>query len=185
VTQAASARIGGRHATKKKMGVEILPASQAALAPNAPAANVRALMDSMVRESMEQIMAEPGASRLQPDFQSREVSDELRRQQAVFERGKWGLYFKKWGCRRCGRKKVNHASSGHGGRCCSLLGGRLAQIKREWIRDKPDAQIAEDIDRLTVAVSKCRNSSGKATYSRQGAELRWNRRNAIIKQTSL
>src|ERR1700736_2101724 len=133
---------------KKMPAVEIVPASESALVPKRPSGNLQAVLDRMVRERVDEIMAERGAQ-LAVDFQPKEVAYELQRRQTVFERRKWSLYFEKWGCRMCRTKRVNHVSSGHCAACHSLLQGRLAQIKLNFDHDNPDQEIDQKIDQLT------------------------------------
>jgi hypothetical protein len=133
---------------KKKPIVEVLPTSQVALVPKT--ANFQAALDRMVRDRVDQIMAERGTGELEPDYQTKELSSERRRSQNVFERNKWGLYFEKWGCKTCGRKKnVSHAANGHCSTCHIRIWQRLAALKREYDRNNPESRIAEDIDHLT------------------------------------
>src|SRR5882724_6868971 len=110
---------------------------------------MRAVLDRMVRDRVDEIMAErgrPGGAQL---FQPRDVSYEIQRRQTVFERRKWALYFAKWGCRMCRRKKINHSSGGCCAACTSMVANRLSQIKIEYDRENPETQINENIDRLT------------------------------------
>lgn len=136
---------------KKKPIVEIMPTSEAALMPKPPAANLQAMIDHIVRERVDEIMAERGAA-LESDFQPREVLYEIRQRQTVFERRKWSLYFEKWGCRKCGRKKVSHASGGFCGRCQNLFQSRLTVLKREYERANPELEIQRQIDHITSRV---------------------------------
>ena len=133
---------------KKKISTEIVL--------QRPAGDMRAVLDRMVRDRVDEIMAERAEAQLaeaQPEehnFQPREVALEIRRQQTMFERRKWALYFAKWGCRMCRRKRnVGHGSGGCCSACCTLVTLRLKQIKIEYDRDNPESQIAENIDRLT------------------------------------
>src|ERR1700680_2314822 len=115
-----------------------------------PAEDMRALLDRIVRDRVDEAMAERANAQPEHNFQPRDVSIEIRRRQSVFERRKWGLYFEKWGCRMCGRKRnVNHGSGGVCATCEVRVAGRLRQIKLEYERDNPESQITENIDRLT------------------------------------
>jgi hypothetical protein len=134
---------------KKKPAVDIVPASESALVPKRPSGNLKAVLDRMVRERVDEIMAERGSAPMEPDFQPKEVAYELQRRQTVFERHKWRLYFEKWGCRKCERKRVNHASSGHCAACHNRLQMRLAQIKRDFDQANPDQEIERKIGQLT------------------------------------
>src|ERR1700684_2752201 len=95
-----------------------------------PVEDMRAVLDRMVRDRVDEIMAERAVAWPEPNYQPREASYEIQRRQTVFERRKWALYFTKWGCRMCRRQ--NHVSHGSGGcciACCNLVTMRLGQIK--------------------------------------------------------
>ena len=145
---------------EKKPIVELVLQSQMPLTLESPAANLQAMLDRMVRERVNEIMAEPGAD-LEPDFQPKEVSFEIQRRQTVYERRKWALYFEKWGCRRCGGKKASHMGSGHCDKCHHLLAGRLLQIKHEYERANPEKEIERNIDRLTSRIRNAQRLLGK------------------------
>jgi|SRR5579872_2006849 len=127
---------------KKKISTEIVL--------QRPAVDMRAVLDRMVRDRIDEIMAERAEVQPEHNFLTREAALEIRRQQTVFERRKWALYFAKWGCRMCRRKRnVSHGSGGCCSTCCTMVMLRLKQIKIEYDRDNPESQIAENIDRLT------------------------------------
>jgi hypothetical protein len=131
---------------KKKPAVEIVPASEAALVPKPATANLQAMLDRMVRDKVDEIMAERAAGQSELAHQPREI----RRHHPGFERVKWPLYFEKWGCEVCGRKRqVSHGSKGRCATCVLRLYHRMQRLEREWVRNNPESQIAEDIDRLT------------------------------------
>ena len=134
---------------KKKANVEIVPASEAVLVPREPAANLQEMLDRMVRERVDEILAMRAGGHVEPDFQPREVANDARIRNNVFEIRKWSLYFEKWGCRMCHRKNVGHASSGYCGRCHSLVALRLAAIKRNFYRDDPELEIERQINQIT------------------------------------
>jgi hypothetical protein len=111
---------------------------------------MQAIITRMVQDRVDEIMAERGGSQLEPGFQPKEVAYELQRRQTVFERRKWALYFLRWGCRMCNRKKnVSHASGGCCATCITRVGARLETIKLQYERDNPEAAIDRQIDRLT------------------------------------
>jgi hypothetical protein len=137
---------------RKKKGeveVQIVPASKAALVPPSPSADLKAVLEGMVRKRVDEILAASGIAELEADFRPKEAAQVSRQTQDMFERKKWALYFEKWGCRKCEKKTVNHASTGHCGVCAMRLHGRLARIKRDYYKAHPDAEIERQIDRLT------------------------------------
>ena len=137
---------------KKKANVEIVPASEAALVPKAPAAKLQDMLDRMVRERVDEILAERGAPLLEPDFQSKEIAIAIQQRQTVFDRRKWTLYFEKFGCRTCGNKKVSHASKGYCHACHLLIFCRLKSLKREFEQANPDPEKKRQIDQITSRV---------------------------------
>jgi|HubBroStandDraft_6_1064221.scaffolds.fasta_scaffold739540_2 hypothetical protein len=134
---------------KKKVEVQIVPVSEAALIPKTPSADLKAVIESMVRKRMDEILSASCMAEIDPDFRPRESAQVTRRAQDMFEREKWALYFAKWGCRKCDKKTVNHASTGHCAACNTRLWARLARIKRDYHLAHPDAEIERQIDRLT------------------------------------
>ena len=136
---------------KKKANVEIVSASETHLVPlvQAPAVNLQAMLDRMVRERVDEILAMRAGGHVEPDFQPREVANDARIRNNVFEIRKWSLFFEKWGCRTCHRKNVAHASSGCCARCHNLVAQRLAAIKRDFYRDDPELEIERQINQIT------------------------------------
>jgi hypothetical protein len=122
----------------KKARIQVLRASEANLAPQAAGENLKAMIERLVRERVDEIVSQPGA--MLTDFQPKEVTSEIRRRQNMFERRKWALYFERWGCRRCGTKEQYHAANGHCRRCQNLLVQRIARIKRDYEREHPTSK---------------------------------------------
>ena len=139
---------------KKKTNTEIVLrlASEAVLVPKPSAGDLHAVLDRMVRERVDEILAMRDAGQLESDFHPREVSYEILSRQSVFEKRKWSLFYEKWGCRSCGKKTVAHQSSGHCATCVGRLAGRLAVIKRHFDLASPEPEISRQIDRLTSRV---------------------------------
>jgi hypothetical protein len=133
---------------KNKPRVEIMPRSEAGLVPAPPTVNPRAMLDQLVRERVDEIMAERGAVQLEPDFQTREVAYEIQRRQTVFERHRWRIYFEKFGCREC-HEITDHMGRGYCSKCTQLISQRLARIKRDYDQVHTEADIRQQIDHLT------------------------------------
>jgi hypothetical protein len=70
----------------------------------------------------------------QPFFERKKVSDEIRRLQSVPEQRKWGLYFQRFGCLRCGTRQHIHTNCGMCSRCAHLVYSRLTRIIRGYKR---------------------------------------------------
>jgi hypothetical protein len=108
--------------------------------------DMKAMLDRLVKEKVEEALAERGADQFQPVNWSRRI----RKVHPGFERDKSALYFEKWGCRICGRKAgVSHNGRAMCQRCCARDQNRMKQLELEWVRNNPESQIADDIDRLT------------------------------------
>jgi Zn finger protein HypA/HybF involved in hydrogenase expression len=135
---------------KKTPRVEIVPRSEEALVPAPPTETPQAMLDRIVRERVDEIMAERGAGQLDPDFQTRKVAYEIQRRQTVFERRRWSIYFEKFGCRRCDDKEVSHCGGGYCDKCHGLLWQRLAKIKLDYEKANTERDIQKQIDHLTL-----------------------------------
>ena len=134
---------------KKVQRTEIVPALEAALVPPRSRQDVEAMIARIVRERVDEIMVKVEAGQVQPDFLPKDEAVELRRRQNMFEQRKWILYFEKFGCRMCHRKKMSHAGTGHCEACYVLIHSRLKEIKLEYERENPESEIDRQIDRLT------------------------------------
>lgn len=145
----------------KKKNVSVEMEAMEAIVRKPSAEDMRAMLDQMIRDRVDEALAARGSSEAEPGFHTREASNELRRHQVMFDRRKWALYFEKWGCQHCGKKNVGHGSNGHCRKCHTLISQRMAQIKREYDRANPDSQIAEDIDHLTRRLRSARELLGE------------------------
>ena len=115
----------------------IVPQSEAPLAPRQ---DIQATIERMVRERVDEIMAQHDSQIFEPDFRAREVSVVILRRQSVFDRRKWSLYFEKWGCRRCDRNNVPHGALGCCGKCFRLIRQRLTGLKKKWEMGHPHSR---------------------------------------------
>lgn len=131
--------------SRKQKPVEIVPAFEEALVPKA-SANLKNVLRGLIKE----ILVDEGAVSSGPAVETREIIVRTQRPLTVFDRKKWSLYFEKWGCRTCGKKNVGHGSNGHCAACNTLANNRLQQIKREFDSVRPDQQIQQNIDHLTL-----------------------------------
>jgi hypothetical protein len=125
-------------AKKQKVSVEIVRRPSPV--------GMKAVLDRMVTEKIEQILAERDLEQLAPAYRS----SRIRPIHPGFEREKHGLYFEKWGCEVCGRGgDVSHMGKARCGRCNNRYHQRMAALECEWISKNPESQILEDIDRIT------------------------------------
>jgi hypothetical protein len=132
---------------------EVILEPEAAVVPIAtkePSPNVKAVLESMVRKRVDEILTASGIGEFEPNFRRREVAKASRQSQDMFERVKWSLYFEKWGCQVCGKKTVAHMHTGHCTTCAVRIGQRLTKIKRDYERAHPEAEIDRQIDQLTL-----------------------------------
>lgn len=68
---------------------------------------------------------------LEPWFQSREVTLEIKRRQTVTEQRKWSSYYFDWGCLVCGTKEKPHFALGFCQGCYARTKQRLAASIRK------------------------------------------------------
>jgi hypothetical protein len=103
--------------------------------------DLQATLERMVRERVDEIMAQRDSQVFEPDFRSKTLATGIMRRQTVFDRQKHALYFEKWGCRLCGRKTVPHSSNAHCHKCFHRLTLRYQQLQLEWDRAHPQQQV--------------------------------------------
>jgi len=147
---------------RKKPVVEIERLPEAALVPSPSTAHLQAEFDRLVRQRVDEILAERSPDQMAPAFQPREVAYEFQRRQTVFQRRAGRLYFEKWGCMICQRKKhVSHASGGICSECYAREARRRSQIRLEYERSNPEAAIDKQIDRLTSRLRSAQELLGE------------------------
>ena len=103
--------------------------------------DLQATLERMVRERVDEIMGQRDSQLFEPDFRPRSLTREILQRQTVFDRKKWSLYYAQWGCRRCDRKNVPHASLGCCAKCHRLLTHRLIRLKHAWDSEHPQQQV--------------------------------------------
>jgi hypothetical protein len=87
----------------------------------------------MVEQLVQEKVAEATQGRdalLQPWFQSREVTNEIKRRQMVHEQRKFSYYFEDWGCLVCETREAAHFSLGMCQRCYQRTAQRLRATLR-------------------------------------------------------
>jgi hypothetical protein len=102
--------------------------------------DMKAVLDQLVRERVAEALAERDGSILEPWFQTKSVAYEIRRLQTMVERKSKSLYFEKYGCIHCHKKKHRHACSG----ICEPCYGKIAERLRVCQR-----QLQEEYDERT------------------------------------
>jgi hypothetical protein len=106
------------------------------------------VLERLVVEKVNAILANREDVILQPFFNSKKVTEELRRQQTVPETRKWAFYFAKWGCLICGEKRTAHAGTGMCGRCKCRTQVRLRAILAEETREHVQPQFANSLEAI-------------------------------------
>jgi len=86
----------------------------------------------MVRQRVDEILAQEGAQLFEPEFQPKPIQAEAMRRLTVFERQKWALYFARWGCRQCKAKRKGHTGQGYCHTCYGMVRFRLLEIQKQW-----------------------------------------------------
>jgi hypothetical protein len=124
----------------KKPRTELLPPVRPAIIPD-----MRGMLERLVEEKVAQVMAKKSDALFQPYFQGRKVAAEIRRNQTVSERKRWGRYFKKWGCDVCGTKERQHYALGRCLACYRRTEQRLNEIMAHGASQK--GSIAVFLDR--------------------------------------
>lgn len=127
---------------KTRPVVEVLPAETTLLGP--PMND----LERIVRQRVDEVLLGTSHKRAVGDMD-------------VFDRRKWSLYFEQWGCLRCNRKTVPHASGGQCPTCNGLIANRLGAIKRAWNEAHPQQQTEQDIDALTSRVRAAERLLGR------------------------
>jgi hypothetical protein len=123
---AAVTRTRGKTEMPRKSKTEVLPPTRHAAVPD-----MRAILDKLVEKKVVEIMSKDRDALFRPYFQSKRVADEIRKNQTVSERKKWGQYFKKWGCDVCGTKESSHVGLGRCSACYLRTERRLKKIMAE------------------------------------------------------
>jgi len=106
------------------------------------------VLERLVVEKVQAILADREDMILQPFFNSKKVTEELRRHQTVPETRKWAFYFAKWGCLICGDKRTTHAGSGMCQQCKSRTQRRLQAILAEEMREHVQPQFVNSLEAI-------------------------------------
>ena len=104
------------------------------------------LLERLVHERVDEILATRQDLLMRPFFDSKRVSDELRKLQTMVERRKWPEYFKRHGCLICKAKKVPHLQVGMCLKCHTRTRRRLEAIIAEDERNQEAAKFANTLE---------------------------------------
>ncbi|HVA16445.1 MAG TPA: hypothetical protein VMV59_01900 [Candidatus Dormibacteraeota bacterium] len=105
------------------------------------------LLERLVHKKVAEIMGNREDLLLRPFFDTKRVSDEIRRIQTVPERLKWAVYFERWGCLACGAKNAN-ARCGMCENCYQRTMARLRRIVAESMRSGMQERFTGDLEAL-------------------------------------
>lgn len=108
-------------ALRREVPVEVMP--QGALP--------EALFETLIERKLAQMATKAANSVLEPFFQSKAVSDEIRRGQTLAEQAKWKLCYAKWGCLICETRSVPHVACGMCRACYARTQSRIKQVVQQ------------------------------------------------------
>ena len=152
---------------KKVPTVEIVRAYPAQPVPQPNPAKLEALLDRLVQERVAEVMARRDDFFLEPCFRSKRVTDEIRRHQTVFEHRRWAVYFERWGCLICHRKKAVHMGNAYCARCRGRIVHRLKAIEREQAKTEYAQDSGQDpIEQIVSRVRSAERLLGGGEDSR-------------------
>jgi len=92
------------------------------------------LLERLVREKVAEIISQQQDLLFVPFFDSKAVSDAIRRLQTVPARRRWAIYFERHGCLICRKKKTTHSGVGMCPNCHAKIAQRLGTIVGEFSR---------------------------------------------------
>ncbi len=159
---------------RKKPTVEIVPASSAlarqtegglAVPPNA--AKLEAFLDRLIQQRVSEALSRRDDALFEPYFRPKRVADEIRRHQSVSEQRKWAMYFEKWGCIVCRRKKAMHAGNGYCSKCRIRIVSRLKTIEREQTKQYAAAGGEAQVEQITSRVRDAERLLGEMERPRR------------------
>jgi len=123
--------------------VEVMPPENTN-APHLGPVDAKKMLKELVERQVAEIMAQRDEFVFQPFFQNQKVSNEIRRLQTMPERNKWGRYYDRWGCLRCGTRKVPHMTLGMCRACYSTTVSRLITVIKDPERNRSENSCPPD-----------------------------------------
>ncbi|MGH9564204.1 MAG: hypothetical protein ACRD3S_22355 [Terracidiphilus sp.] len=121
---------------------QLLPAE-----PKTPASD-KSLLERLVHEKVTEIMANREDLALRPFFDTKRVSDEIRRLQTMPERMKWAIRFERFGCLVCESKSSPHNACGMCTRCYVRTSQQLKTIVAEGMRSEMRKRFTGDLEAI-------------------------------------
>jgi hypothetical protein len=108
-------------------------------------------LDRLIQRRVAEALADKEQSLLEPWFNSRKVTEEILRLQGVFHRRKFALYYEKWGCIICRKKRTRHGSLGMCQTCHIRIVQRMRRIEQDYAKAHPD-EFEQQIKQMTLKV---------------------------------
>lgn len=105
-----------------------------------PLESADAMLNDLIQRKVAEVLASNEAAILEPFFQTKSITTQLRKLQSVTEQRKWSFYFEDYGCLICNTKDVPHSSLGMCQRCIGRTKSRLVVSMR---RREAEARRAE------------------------------------------
>jgi len=109
----------------------------------------------LVEERIAEVLAGSQAQDLEPFFQPKDVSDEMKRRATVTDNRKWVYYYETWGCLICDDRKAGHRGLGMCHTCFNRTRNRILEIKREHAPGEvPEIRSKQNVDLARNALSQ-------------------------------
>ncbi len=121
---------------------ELLPPKRATSIQNA-----EATLDELVQRKVAEALANESGI-LQPFMQTREVSNEIRKNQNVIETLKFKYYFEDWGCLICETKDAPHQSLGMCQRCYGRIASRMKRALQRASAERSQFEEPKDLESI-------------------------------------
>lgn len=115
--------------------------------PRSPQSDASQL-ERLVQQKVAEVLANREDFSLRPFFDTKRVSDELRRLQTMPERRKWAGYFARHGCLICETKRVPHNSCGMCFNCCLRTAARLRWVIAQGSSSRGEQEFVTDLETL-------------------------------------
>jgi len=128
------------------------------------------LLERLVHKKVAEIMGNREDLLLRPFFDTKRVSEEIRRIQTVPERLKWAVYFERWGCLVCGAKNASNARCGMCENCYQRTASRMRKIVAEGMRSGMQERFTGDLEALAKKALRSAELPAKRFPALKGKE---------------
>lgn len=131
---------------RKSTNVRTITTAQLLPPESRTPASEASLLERLVDEKVSEIMANRENLLLRPFFDTKRVSDEIRRIQTVPERLKWAVSFERYGCLICETRDVPHCALGMCETCHGRTASRMRAIVAEGMRSGLRERFTGDLE---------------------------------------